>query len=103
MIEKTLNFERRLEIKIKLVDLSEMVQLLGGDDGRRKMIERFHIPCEYVPESNLLLARVDCVGPSLATYDEYLANELSDKGQFTDEEIEQVWKEICTSVQGIQN
>ena len=99
MIEKTLKFERRLEIK--LVDLSDMVRLLGGDDGRREMIEKFHIPCEYVPESNLLLARVDCVGPSLATYDEYLASELSDKGQFTKEEIEQVWKEICADVQGL--
>ena len=99
MIEKTLKFERRLEIK--LVDLSDMIRLLGGDDGRRGMIEKFHIPCEYVPESNLLLARVDCVGPSLATYDEYLASELSDKGQFTKEEIEQVWKEICADVQGL--
>ena len=101
MIEKTLKFERRLEIK--LVSLSEMVQLLGGDDGKRKeLIEKYHIPCEYIPEKHLLLARVDCVGPSLATYDEYLANELTDKGQFTKEEIEQVWKEICTEVQGLQ-
>jgi hypothetical protein len=100
MIEKTLKFERRLEIK--LVSLSEMVQLLGGDDGRRKeLIEKYHIPCEYVPEENLLLARVDCVGPSLATYDEYLATELTDKGQFTKEETEEVWKEICADVQGL--
>lgn len=100
MIEKTLKFERRLEIK--LVSLSEMVQLLGGDDGKRKeLIERYQVPCEYVPDKQLLLARVDCVGPSLATYDEYLANELTDKGQFTNEEIGQIWREICVDVQGL--
>ena len=101
MIEKTLKFERRL-VKIKLVSLSEMVQLLGGDEVRRELIEKYHIPCEYVPETGCLLARTDCIGPSLATYDEYLASELTDKGQFTKEETEQVWKEICTEVQGLQ-
>lgn len=100
MIEKTLKFERRLEIK--LVSLSEMVQLLGGDDGKiKELIKKYQIPCEFVPEKQLLLARVDCVGPSLATYDEYLASELSDKGQFTKEETGQVWREICTEVLGL--
>ena len=97
MITKTIRLKRRL-IEIKLVSQSEMVRLLG-EEGSRGLIERYQIPCVFDKKSNSLLARVDCVGPSLATYDEYLASELKDVG-FTKEEISVVWGKIHATVLG---
>ena len=94
---KTIRLKRRL-IEIKLVSLSEMVRLLG--EGSRDLVEKYQIPCVFDSKSMSLLARIDCVGPSLATYDEYLASELKDRG-FTNSEISRVWKEICPIVLGI--
>jgi hypothetical protein len=98
MITKTIRLKRRL-IEIKLVSRSEMVWLLG-EEGNRGLIERYQILCVFDKKSNSLLARIDCVGPSLATYDEYLASELKDMG-FTKSEISRVWREICHTVLGI--
>jgi len=99
MKTKTIRLKKKL-VEIKLVSLSEMVRLLGGDEGKRRLIESCHIPCVFDDKSKCLLARIDCVGPSLATYDDYLASELEDKG-FTKEEISVVWGKIHAMVLGL--
>ena len=90
---------KRRSFKIKLVSLSEMAICLGAGERQKKLIDKYQIPCEF-DKSGCLLARTDLTGPSLATYDEYLENELLDRG-FDQKETEQVWKLIHAEVQGL--
>lgn len=90
---------KRGSFKIKLVSLSEMAICLGAGEQQKKLIDKYQIPCEF-DKSGCLLARTDLTGPSLATYDEYLENELLDRG-FDQKETEQVWKLIHAEVQGL--
>lgn len=96
MIEKVLEL-RNKNLEIKFVSLPEFIKLLGGSEGTKRQLTEYEIPCELLPP-NCLIVRVDCRGPQVATYDDYLRNEMLREG-YTEEDFESAWKEIYKQVQ----